>query len=85
MYIHGGGFEYGANTQITSNAAVLAASGRVLSVSVNYQLGALRAVSLSQYRFDPHTVDRTTDEVAGRTPRSAPLELFQLPRRPEAR
>ena len=49
VYIHGGGFEYGANTQITSNAAGLAASGRVVSVSVNYRLGALGALSLSQY------------------------------------
>jgi hypothetical protein len=45
----------------------------------------LGAVSLSQYRFDPHTVDRITDEVAGWTIRFAPLELLQLPRRPEAR
>ncbi|MFF7646198.1 carboxylesterase family protein [Streptomyces canus] len=49
VYIHGGGFEYGANTQITSNAAGLAATGRVVSVSVNYRLGALGALSLSQY------------------------------------
>jgi len=49
VYVHGGGFEYGANTQITSNAAGLAASGRVVSVSINYRLGALGAVSLSQY------------------------------------
>ncbi|MEV6648195.1 carboxylesterase family protein [Amycolatopsis sp. NPDC051371] len=49
VYIYGGGFEYGANTQITSNAAGLAASGRVVGVSVNYRLGALGAVSLSQY------------------------------------
>ncbi|WP_410611239.1 carboxylesterase family protein [Amycolatopsis sp. lyj-109] len=49
VYIHGGGFEFGANTQITSNASGLAASGRVVSVSVNYRLGALGAVSLSQY------------------------------------
>ena len=49
VYIHGGGFEYGANTQITSNAAGLAASGRVVGVSVNYRLGALGALSLSQY------------------------------------
>jgi para-nitrobenzyl esterase len=85
VYVHGGGFEFGANTQITSNAAGLAASGRVVSVSVNYRLGALGAVSLSQYRFDPHTVDRITDEVAGRTTRFAPLELLQPPRRPETR
>jgi len=49
VYIHGGGFEYGANTQITSNVSGLAATGRVVGVSVNYRLGALGAVSLSQY------------------------------------
>ncbi|MEU6798110.1 carboxylesterase family protein [Nonomuraea wenchangensis] len=49
VYIHGGGFEYGAHTQITSNAAGLAATGRVVGVSINYRLGALGAVSLSQY------------------------------------
>ncbi|MET7518619.1 carboxylesterase family protein [Streptomyces sp. NPDC005480] len=49
VYIHGGGFEFGANTQITSNASGLAASGRVVGVSINYRLGALGAVSLSQY------------------------------------
>jgi Carboxylesterase family len=49
VYVFGGGFEYGTNTQITSNAAGLAASGRVVSVSINYRLGALGAVSLSQY------------------------------------
>jgi para-nitrobenzyl esterase len=49
VYVHGGGFEYGANTQITSNAAGLAASGRVVGVSINYRLGALGALSLSQY------------------------------------
>jgi carboxylesterase type B len=50
VYIHGGGFEFGANTQITSNAAGLAKTGRVVGVSVNYRLGALGALSLSQYR-----------------------------------
>ncbi|MGW7279934.1 carboxylesterase family protein [Streptomyces sp. NPDC054844] len=49
VYIHGGGFEYGANTQITSNVSGLAATGRVVGVSINYRLGALGAVSLSQY------------------------------------
>jgi para-nitrobenzyl esterase len=49
VYIHGGGFEYGANTQTTSNASGLAATGRVVGVSVNYRLGALGALSLSQY------------------------------------
>jgi para-nitrobenzyl esterase len=41
--------EHGANTQITSNASGLAATGRVVGVSVNYRLGALGALSLSQY------------------------------------
>ncbi len=49
VYLFGGGFEFGANTQTTSNAAGLASSGRVVGVSVNYRLGALGAVSLSQY------------------------------------
>jgi para-nitrobenzyl esterase len=49
VYIHGGGFEFGANTQITSNASGLAATGRVVGVSINYRLGALGGVSLSQY------------------------------------
>ncbi|MFG6199915.1 carboxylesterase family protein [Nonomuraea sp. JJY05] len=49
VYIHGGGFEYGANTQTTSNASGLAATGRVVGVSINYRLGALGALSLSQY------------------------------------
>ena len=49
VYIHGGGFEYGANTQTTSNAAGLAATGRVVGVSLNYRLGALGTLSLSQY------------------------------------
>ncbi|MDL4812660.1 carboxylesterase family protein [Actinomadura opuntiae] len=49
VYVHGGGFEFGANTQTTSNAAGLAATGRVVGVSINYRLGALGAVSLSQY------------------------------------
>jgi para-nitrobenzyl esterase len=53
VYIHGGGFEYGANTQTTSNAAGLAASGQVVSVSVNYRLGPFGwlslSLSLSQY------------------------------------
>ena len=39
VYVYGGVFEFGANTQITSNAAGLAASGRVVSVSVNYLHG----------------------------------------------
>jgi para-nitrobenzyl esterase len=49
VYIYGGGFEHGANTQTTSNASGLAATGRVVSVSVNYRLGALGFLKLSQY------------------------------------
>ncbi|WFU79244.1 carboxylesterase family protein [Bradyrhizobium sp. CIAT3101] len=49
VYIYGGGFEVGANSQVTSNASGLAATGRVVAVSVNYRLGALGAISLSQY------------------------------------
>ena len=49
VYIYGGGFEAGANTQTTSNASGLAATGRVIGVSINYRLGAFGWLSLSQY------------------------------------
>lgn len=49
VYIFGGGWMLGANTQTTSNAAGLAATGRVIGVSINYRLGAFGALSLSQY------------------------------------
>ncbi|QRQ11558.1 carboxylesterase family protein [Acinetobacter pittii] len=49
IYIFGGGFEVGANTQITSNASGLAATGRAIGVSVNYRLGPFGWLSLSQY------------------------------------
>ncbi|MBE7145318.1 carboxylesterase family protein [Bacillus paranthracis] len=49
VYIHGGGFEYGANTQITSNLSGLASTGQVVGVSINYRLGVLGWLSLSQY------------------------------------
>lgn len=49
VYVFGGGWMLGANTQTTSNAAGLAATGRVVGVSVNYRLGAFGALSLSQY------------------------------------
>ena len=49
VYIFGGGFEFGANTQITSNASGLAATGRVVGVSLNYRLGPFGFLSLSQY------------------------------------
>lgn len=39
----------GANTQTTSNASGLAATGRAVGVSINYRLGAFGALSLSQY------------------------------------
>ncbi len=49
VYIFGGGFEVGANTQTTSNASGLAATGRVIGVSLNYRLGPFGWLSLSQY------------------------------------
>ncbi|MBT2532561.1 carboxylesterase/lipase family protein [Arthrobacter sp. ISL-48] len=49
VYIFGGGFEVGANTQTTSNASGLAATGRVVGVSLNYRLGPFGWLSLSQY------------------------------------
>ncbi len=49
VYIFGGGFELGANTQITSNASGLAATGRAIGVSLNYRLGPFGWLSLSQY------------------------------------
>ncbi|WP_334074510.1 carboxylesterase/lipase family protein [Paenibacillus sp. A14] len=49
VYIYGGGFERGANTQTTSNASGLAATGRAIGVSLNYRLGPFGWLSLSQY------------------------------------
>lgn len=49
VYVFGGGFELGANTQTTSNASGLAATGRAIGVSLNYGLGPLGWLSLSQY------------------------------------
>lgn len=49
VYIYGGGFEVGANTQTTSNAAGLASTGRAIGVSLNYRLGPFGWLSLSQY------------------------------------
>jgi para-nitrobenzyl esterase len=48
-YVFGGGWMLGANTQTTSNASGLAATGRAVGVSLNYRLGAFGALSLSQY------------------------------------
>nr|WP_202045240.1 carboxylesterase family protein [Microbacterium sp. Se63.02b] len=45
VYIFGGGWMLGANTQTTSNASGLAATGRAIGVSVNYRLGAFGALS----------------------------------------
>lgn len=49
VYIYGGGFEMGANTQTTSNASGLAATGRAVGVSLNYRLGPFGWLSLSHY------------------------------------
>jgi para-nitrobenzyl esterase len=49
VYVFGGGWMLGANTQTTSNAAGLAATGRAIGVSINYRLGAFGWLSLSQY------------------------------------
>jgi carboxylesterase type B len=49
VYIFGGGFELSANTQTTSNASSLAATGRAIGVSLNYRLGPFGWLSLSQY------------------------------------
>jgi para-nitrobenzyl esterase len=49
VYIYGGGFELGANTQTTSNASGLAATGRAIGVSPNYRLGPFGWLSLSHY------------------------------------
>lgn len=49
VYVFGGGWMLGSNTQTTSNVAGLAATGRVIGVAINYRLGAFGALSLSQY------------------------------------
>ncbi|WP_426757260.1 carboxylesterase family protein [Myxococcus sp. Y35] len=49
VYVFGGGWTLGANTQTTSNASGLAATGRVIGVSINYRLGPFGWRSLSQY------------------------------------
>lgn len=49
VYIFGGGFEMGANSQTTSNASGLASTGRAIGVSLNYRLGPLGWLSLTQY------------------------------------
>jgi para-nitrobenzyl esterase len=49
VYVFGGGWVLGANTQTTSNASGLAATGRAVGVSINYRLGPFGWLSLSQY------------------------------------
>ena len=49
VYVFGGGWMLGANTQTVSNAAGLAATGRVIGVSINYRVGAFGWLLLSQY------------------------------------
>ncbi|MGT2784026.1 carboxylesterase family protein [Streptococcus merionis] len=49
IYIYGGGWVLGSNGQTTSNAAGLAATGRVIGVSINYRLGPFGWLSLAQF------------------------------------
>ncbi|MGV2874445.1 carboxylesterase family protein [Macrococcus capreoli] len=49
VYIHGGGFEYGSNSQDTSNLAGMVATEQVIGVSINYRLGIFGWLSLAQY------------------------------------
>lgn len=49
VYVFGGGWMLGANTQTISNASGLAATGRAVGVSLNYRLGPFGWLSLSQY------------------------------------
>ncbi|SCU23619.1 para-nitrobenzyl esterase [Staphylococcus xylosus] len=49
VYIHGGGWTYGSNTQDNSDMSGLVSSGEVIGVAINYRLGALGWLSLSQY------------------------------------
>jgi para-nitrobenzyl esterase len=49
VYIFGGGWMMGANTQTTSNVSGLAATGRSVGVSLNYRLGPFGWLSLSHY------------------------------------
>lgn len=49
VYIHGGGWLYGSNSQDTSNLSGLASTGEVVGVSLNYRLGPLGWLQLSQY------------------------------------
>ena len=49
VYVFGGGWTLGANTQTTSDASGLAATGRAVGVSVNYRLGPFGWLSLSHY------------------------------------
>src|SRR5207342_3428041 len=49
VYVFGGGWVLGANTQTTSNASGLTTTGRAVGVSINYRLGPFGWLSLSQY------------------------------------
>lgn len=49
VYIFGGGWVMGSNTQTTSNAAGLAKTCRAIGVSINYRLGPFGWLSLAQY------------------------------------
>ena len=41
VWIHGGGFEYGSGSELIYDGGLLAASHRVVVVTLNYRLGAL--------------------------------------------
>lgn len=49
VYIFGGGWVLGSNTQSVSNVSGLASTGRVIGVSINYRLGPFGWLSLAQY------------------------------------
>jgi para-nitrobenzyl esterase len=49
VYVFGGGWMLGANTQTTSDASGLAVTGRAIGISLNYRLGPFGWLSLSQY------------------------------------
>lgn len=49
VWVYGGGFEHGSNASATNDASRLAATGRVVTVSINYRLGVLGFLSLAHF------------------------------------
>ena len=49
VYVYGGGWTSGANCQTVCDASGLAATGRVIGVSINYRLGAFGWLQLAQF------------------------------------